>query len=121
MITSAGRGESVDRPDTAEAGGTPVGGTGRRRAGIGSGGTRLTRRGRIVGWVAGNVYVSRRGSSPLPRRALLAIYLGGPPGLIWLLWAFVPVPVQVLSPLVPFLSLAIFGIFFLVPVTLRRR
>ncbi|WP_079049245.1 LCP family protein [Streptomyces torulosus] len=30
-----------------------MGGTGRRRAGIGSGGTRLTRRGRIVGWVAG--------------------------------------------------------------------
>ena len=75
----------------------------------------------IVGWIAGNVFMTRLKSSALARRALVAIYLGGPPGLIWLLWACVPTPVQVLSPLVPFLSLAIFGIFFLVPVTLRRR
>jgi LCP family protein required for cell wall assembly len=34
--------------------GRPVSGTGRRRAGAGAGGTRLTRRGRTVGWLAGS-------------------------------------------------------------------
>lgn len=75
----------------------------------------------ILGWIAGNVFMSRQVSSGLSRRALVPIYLGGPPSLVWLLWACVPEPVQAASPLVPLLALGIYGIFFLVPVTLRRR
>jgi len=75
----------------------------------------------ILGWIAGNAFMSRIGPSGLTRRALVSIYLGGPPSLLWLLWACVPAPVQAESPLVPLLSLGIYGIFFLVPVTLRKR
>jgi hypothetical protein len=75
----------------------------------------------VLGWVAGNVFMARVRQRALSRRALLALYLGGPPGLIWLLWAFVPAPQQAVAPLAPILSLGIFGIFFLVPVTIRRR
>jgi hypothetical protein len=75
----------------------------------------------ILGWVVGHVYVARVRQQVMTRRALLALYLGGPPGLIWLLWSFVPMPVQAAAPLAPILSLGIFGIFFLVPVTIRRR
>jgi hypothetical protein len=75
----------------------------------------------MLGWLAGNVYVARRRSRAMSRRALLAIYLGGPPGLIWLFWTIIPTSLRVTSPIAPPLALGIFGIFFLVPVTLRRR
>jgi hypothetical protein len=75
----------------------------------------------IAGWLAGNVYVARLAARALPRGALVALYLGGPPGLIWLLWATIPEAVQAAAPLAPLLALAIYGVFFLVPVTLRRR
>jgi hypothetical protein len=75
----------------------------------------------VLGWSAGNVFMARVRSRALARRGLVAIYLGGPPGFVWLLWAFVPEPLQATSPLAPLLSLGIFGIFFLVPVTVRRR
>jgi hypothetical protein len=74
-----------------------------------------------LGWFAGNIYVARRRRKAMSRRALLAIYLGGPPGLIWLFWTTLPTTLRVASPIAPPLALGIYGIFFLVPVTLRRR
>jgi hypothetical protein len=65
--------------------------------------------------------VTRLAKAAASRRVLLALYFGGPPGVIWLLWALIPLEVQADSPLVPLLSLGIFAIFFLVPVTLRKR
>ncbi len=75
----------------------------------------------FLGWISGNVFMSRRSASGLSFRALVPIYLGGPPSLIWFLWACIPPAIQAVSPLVPLLSLGIYGILFLVPVTLRRR
>ncbi len=73
-----------------------------------------------LGWLAGNVYVARVRAAPLGRRGLLAVYLGGPPGLIWLAWALFPGGIRQAAPLAPVLALGVFGIFYLVPVTLRR-
>lgn len=78
----------------------------------------------VVGWLAGNIYVHRRRQiprwlSPLGRR-LLVVYLVGPIGLVFLLWALAPRASQQALPLVPFLSAGIVGIFFLVPVAFRR-
>jgi hypothetical protein len=74
-----------------------------------------------LGWLAGNIYVARMRSKAMSRRALLAIYLGGPPGLIWLFWTIIPTALRLTSPIAPLLALGIFPIFYLVPVTLRRR
>ena len=74
-----------------------------------------------LGWIAGNFFASRIKSEAFSRRRLLALYLTGPPALIWFFWAFAPREVQAAAPLVPLLSLGIYGLFFLVPVTIRRR
>lgn len=71
------------------------------------------------GWLAGNFYVARSRTAGLGRRGLLALYLGGPPGLVWLYWAMAPSAARALSPLAPLLALAVFAIFFVVPVSLR--
>ncbi len=73
-----------------------------------------------LGWFAGNLYMVRRRSTRLGRRLLLSIYLGGPPAILWLFWALAPTPVRAASPLAPLLAVTILGVFFLVPVTLRR-
>jgi hypothetical protein len=75
----------------------------------------------LAGWVAGNVFVSTsRGlGKPLRRRLALA-YLFGPAGLLYLLRAMAPTEVQVAAPLVPLYAHAVFAVFFVVPVTLRR-
>ena len=73
----------------------------------------------IVGWLAGNLYVARRKGSRSSRRLLLSLYLGGPPGFVWLYWALVPRWARMLNPVAPLWALAILAIFFLVPVTLR--
>jgi hypothetical protein len=73
-----------------------------------------------LGWLAGNVYVARSKRAALGRCGLLALYLGGPTGMVWLWWAIQPAALRRLAPLAPVLALGVFCVFFLVPVTLRR-
>lgn len=75
-----------------------------------------------VGWVAGNVYVLRRralGAGKKFRRRLLLAYLLGPPSVVYLARALAPATVQAAAPFVPWYALAVFAVFFLVPVTLK--
>jgi len=74
----------------------------------------------ILGWLAGNVYVARRRAVTTARRTLLALYLGGPPGILWLLWAGFERAARLANPLAPLWALGVFGVFFLVPFSLRR-
>jgi hypothetical protein len=74
------------------------------------------------GGIAGNVFVHRsnrlgKGS----RRWLLLVYLFGPLGALALLDALGPVEQQRWVPLAPIYAFGIFGLFFLVPVSLRPR
>lgn len=75
-----------------------------------------------LGWIAGNVYVLRQrqlgGGTRLRRRLLLA-YLLGPPSVVYLVRTFAPAAWQAAAPLVPWYAFAVYGIFFLVPVTLK--
>ncbi len=71
------------------------------------------------GWLTGNICLYRRRRLGASRR-LLAIYLLGPPGLLYLLWAMGPLEVQAIAPLVPLYGLAVFSLFFFVPITLSR-
>ena len=72
-----------------------------------------------TGWVAGNLYVVRSRLVPMGRRGLLSLYLGGPPGLLWLYWSMIPATVRLQSPLAPILALGVFAVLFGVPVSLR--
>ncbi len=73
----------------------------------------------IGGWFFGNVCLYRRRRLHASRR-LVAIYLLGPPGLLHLLWVMGPSDLQAIAPLVPLYGLAIYSIFFLVPLTLTK-
>ena len=75
-----------------------------------------------LGWVGGNVYVHRRrGVAPPLGRRLLAIYLVGPPGILYLVRAMAPAAEQAVAPLVPLLGFGVYSVFFAVPVTLAPR
>ncbi len=75
----------------------------------------------VLGWVAGNIYVSRSQTFARGhwRRRLLLSYLIGPPSFVYLLRALAPLTVQQAAPFVPIYSFAVYGLFFLVPLTLR--
>ena len=74
----------------------------------------------VLGWLAGNLYVlRRRGLGEGFRQRLLLAYLLGPPGVLYLLRAMAPAAQQAAAPLVPAFAFMVYGIFFLVPVTLR--
>ena len=74
-----------------------------------------------LGWVAGNVFVSRAraGLEPHLRKRLLFNYYIGPPSLLFLIRALAPLSIQQAAPLVPIYSFGVYSLFFLVPVTLR--
>jgi len=75
------------------------------------------------GWVIGNLYVLRiraRAEQNHPRR-LLALYLLAPAGLIALARAMTSEYWRQGAPLGGLLALAIYSIFFFVPVLLKRR
>lgn len=74
----------------------------------------------VLGWLSGNLYVARRRRGAGRRRTLLAVYLGGPPGILWLLWAGFEPAERLANPLAPLWALGVFGVFFLVPFSLRR-
>jgi hypothetical protein len=72
-----------------------------------------------LGWLAGNLYLHRRRQAPRPLwRRLLLIHLLGPPGILYLLAAMAPAEQQAAAPLLPLLAFGVFGVFFLVPLTL---
>jgi len=73
----------------------------------------------VVGWLAGNFYVGGTRRAATLRRLLLALYLGGPPGLVWLYWSLAPRFDRLANPLAPLWALGIFAVLFLVPVALR--
>lgn len=77
----------------------------------------------VLGWLSGNVYVVRQRFLPRDRfrRRVLMSYLFGPPSLLYLLRTLAPAEIQGLAPLVPVYAMAVYGIFFLVPVTLKIR
>ncbi len=77
----------------------------------------------VLGWVAGNIYVPR--SQRLVddrqrfRKRLLLSYLIGPPSIVYFLRALAPLAVQQAAPMVPIYSFCVYGLFFLVPLTLK--
>jgi hypothetical protein len=75
----------------------------------------------IVGWLAGNVYVHRR-RTVLRRfhRRLLLLYLVGPPGVFFLLWAMAPEDWQRAVPLAAVYAFGVSSTLFLVPYLLRH-
>jgi hypothetical protein len=78
--------------------------------------------GAFLGWVAGNVWVQRRRRVARPlARWLLMVYLFGPPSLLYLLRALAPDEHRAAAPLVPLYAFVVYGIFFLVPVSLPPR
>jgi len=78
--------------------------------------------GAFLGWIAGNVWVQRRRRVPRPlARWLLMVYLFGPPSLLYLLRALAPAEHRAAAPLVPLYAFVVYGIFFLVPVSLPPR
>jgi hypothetical protein len=73
-----------------------------------------------LGSLAGNVYARRRRGLPPPaRRRLFFIYFFGPPAIVILLRAMAPLDVQRAAPLVPLYALAVYSIFFAVPLSLK--
>lgn len=74
-----------------------------------------------IGWIAGNIYVPRaRRLPPELRRASLLVYYLGPPGVLYLIREMASEEAQRQGPLVPVYAFAVFTVFFLVPVVLRR-
>lgn len=75
----------------------------------------------VCGWLAGNAYVWRHRQLDLQHPRLLALtYLVGPPSLLCFLRTLAPLEHQQAAPLVPVYGLAVYLIFFLVPVTLKQ-
>ncbi len=73
------------------------------------------------GWVFGNLYVVRaRGLPGWLRRGLLLIYFVGPMSFLLLVRLMAPLQKQALAPFASFYSWAVFGVFFLVPVFMKR-
>ena len=71
----------------------------------------------VTGWLAGNVYRMRLRPYPQPRpyRSLMALYLGGPPSLLFLLFALAPKYLQTHTPAAPLLAIGVMVVFFAVP------
>ena len=77
----------------------------------------------IFGWVIGNLFVLRMRARPEkehPRR-LLGLYLAAPAGLVALTRAMTSEYWRLGAPLGGLFALAIYAIFFFVPVLLKRR
>jgi hypothetical protein len=75
----------------------------------------------FLGSAAGNLfsYVGRR-LETAARWRLLAAYVALPPGAILLVRCLSPLAEREVSPLVAPLAIAIYGVFFLVPLLVRR-
>jgi hypothetical protein len=75
----------------------------------------------VAGSAAGNVYAWRASRlETAERRRLLALCVGGPPGLVTMVRAMAPRAAQDSAPLVPVWAFLVFAIFFVVPLLVRR-
>ncbi|MDX1631384.1 MAG: hypothetical protein R3234_05965 [Thermoanaerobaculia bacterium] len=73
----------------------------------------------VLGWLSGNIYIFRRRRLLRNvRRRLVALYLLGPPGVLYFLWTLAPGSLQRVYPLSPLLGFGVYVIFFMVPITL---
>ena len=83
----------------------------------------------VLGWVAGNIYVFRTqnltgtaAGQPderrFPKRLLLS-YLIQPQSCVYFLRMLAPIEAQQAAPMVPIYAFGVYGLFFLVPLTLR--
>ena len=74
------------------------------------------------GWILGNIYVQRTaGQSRTSRRRLFWSLLLSASGLFFLLWSLQSTAARQAVPLAAVFAYAIFALFFLVPVSFRRR
>jgi cytochrome b len=77
------------------------------------------------GWVIGNLLVLRLRALGWPtgkrRRSLVTLYLAAPAGLVALLRAMAPTDLRRAAPIAGLLALVVYAIFFVVPVSLRRK
>jgi hypothetical protein len=73
----------------------------------------------MAGWIAGNVFVYRTDRQGVSARLLLPVYLVGPLAVIQLAWAMAPAEWQRGAPMLFLLACAVYGVFFLVPWSLR--
>lgn len=75
-----------------------------------------------VGWLAGNIYRTRRRDYFLrsSHRALAALYLGGPPSILLLIFALAPRDLQTQIPVAPLLAMGVMAVFFAVPMVVGR-
>ena len=74
----------------------------------------------VLGWVAGNIYVSRVSAYDRRfRRVVLLSYLIQPQSCVFLLRTLAEPAVQQAAPVVPLYSFGVYFLFFLVPLTLR--
>ncbi len=83
----------------------------------------------VLGWVAGNIYVFRTQNFPSAapersgrqrvRKRLLLSYLIQPQSCVYFLRTLAPFEAQQAAPMVPIYAFGVYGLFFLVPLTLR--
>ena len=73
----------------------------------------------VAGWLAGNVFVYRTYRQGVSTKLLLPVYLVAPLASIQLVWAMAPAEWQRGAPLVFLLACVVYGVFFLVPWSLR--
>lgn len=74
-----------------------------------------------LGFLGGNAYVARSRELPrAARRVLFGAWFLPPPGFLFLLHALAPLETQRALPIAGLLATAVFGILFLVPVSLRN-
>ena len=75
-----------------------------------------------VGWLCGNLYRARRRGYQMKssHRSLAALYLGGPPSILLLLFALAPRELQSQIPVAPLLAMGVMAIFFAVPLVVGR-
>ena len=75
----------------------------------------------VMGWVAGNLYMLRRGTLPKGRftKRLLLVYWVGPISVVFLIRSLASAGDHAAAPFVPLYAACVFSLFFLVPVTLK--
>lgn len=75
----------------------------------------------VLGWLSGNLHVLLRRTLPPQglRRRLMLTYPIGPVSFVYILRALASPSSQQAAPFVPLYSFMVYGLFFLVPVTLQ--
>jgi len=75
----------------------------------------------ILGWVAGNLCVlRRRGAPPDWAKRLVWLYLFCPPAILFLARGLAATPEQLRAPFAPLYAVAVYAIFFALPLSFRK-